>query len=96
VVRFFRHDEEIPCLYNRNGIGNLFYITHKLEVSEDGSNRCVPFDDGEFQTTMRQGFDPRHQNFRKLRGMDLFCGSGNFGRGLGEGGAVEMAWVNDI
>jgi DNA (cytosine-5)-methyltransferase 1 len=28
--------------------------------------------------------------------MDLFCGSGNFGRGLEEGGAVEMRWANDI
>ncbi|KAK3487105.1 DNA methyltransferase Dim-2 [Neurospora crassa] len=32
----------------------------------------------------------------KLRGMDLYCGGGNFGRGLEEGGVVEMRWANDI
>lgn len=45
---------------------------------------------------MRQGFDPESRAFRKLRGLDLFCGSGNFGRGLEEGGVVNMEWTNDI
>ncbi|KAH6623610.1 hypothetical protein F5144DRAFT_595741 [Chaetomium tenue] len=49
-----------------------------------------------FYITHRCGFDPTRETFRKLRGMDLFCGSGNFGRGLEEGGAVEMKWANDI
>jgi len=29
---------------------------------------------------------------RKLRGLDLFCGGGNFGRGVGDGGAVQHKW----
>ncbi|KAK2064099.1 C-5 cytosine-specific DNA methylase [Colletotrichum caudatum] len=41
------------------------------------------------------GFDPA-KSFPKLRGFDLFCGGGNFGRGLEEGGAIEMNWANDI
>jgi DNA (cytosine-5)-methyltransferase 1 len=28
----------------------------------------------------------------KLRGLDLFCGGGNFGRGVADGGAVHHAW----
>ncbi|KAL2263247.1 hypothetical protein VTK26DRAFT_7594 [Humicola hyalothermophila] len=96
LVRFFRSGEPIPSPYNRGGTGNLFYVTHKLGVSEeDGSYRCIPFD-GDFPASLRQGFDPTDQPFRKLRGMDLFCGSGNFGRGLEDGGAVEMVWANDI
>lgn len=90
AIRFFRPEESIPTPYDRKGTGNLFYITHRL----DGEDRCVPL--GEFPTSLRQGFDPTRQTFRKLRGMDLFCGSGNFGRGLEEGGAVEMKWANDI
>jgi DNA (cytosine-5)-methyltransferase 1 len=29
---------------------------------------------------------------RKLRSLDLFCGGGNFGRGVADGGAVEHTW----
>ena len=97
VVRFFRPEQDIPSPYDRRGTGNLFYITHKLEESEDegASPKSVPFD-GDFPTSLRQGFDPNNQLFRKLRGMDLFCGSGNFGRGLEDGGVVDMVWANDI
>lgn len=95
-VLLLKPGEAVPAPYDRGGTGNLFYITHRLETSEDGSSsRCIPFD-GDFPTSFRQGFDPRRQTCRKLRGMDLFCGAGNFGRGLEEGGAVEMRWANDI
>ncbi|KAK4447721.1 hypothetical protein QBC34DRAFT_495826, partial [Podospora aff. communis PSN243] len=87
-VRFFRPDESIPSPYNRGGTGNLFYIRSKLEAG-----RCVPL--GAFPTSLRQGFDPRCE-VPKLRGLDLFCGAGNFGRGLEDGGVVEMRWANDI
>jgi DNA (cytosine-5)-methyltransferase 1 len=43
---------------------------------------------------MRQGFDPK-QTPQKLQGLDLFCGSGNFGHGLEDGGVVQMRWAND-
>ncbi|KAK4100403.1 hypothetical protein N658DRAFT_516695 [Parathielavia hyrcaniae] len=94
LVRFFRAGERMPTPYDRGGTGNLFYITH-LETQDEGASKCVPLV-SEFPASLRQGFDPTGQTFRKLRGMDLFCGSGNFGRGLEEGGAVEMRWVNDI
>ncbi|EAQ83224.1 hypothetical protein CHGG_09628 [Chaetomium globosum CBS 148.51] len=94
AIRFFRPGESIPTPYDRKGTGNLFYITHRLETPDDGEDGCVPL--GEFPASLRQGFDPTRETFRKLRGMDLFCGSGNFGRGLEEGGAVEVKWANDI
>ncbi|GAB1317526.1 hypothetical protein MFIFM68171_07736 [Madurella fahalii] len=93
-VRFLRPGEPIPTPYNRGGTGNLFYITHRLR-DEGTGQRCVPFD-GDTPPFFRQGFDPTNCTIRKLRGIDLFCGSGNFGRGLEEGGAVEMRWANDI
>ena len=30
---------------------------------------------------------------KKLRGLDLFCGGGNFGRGVADGGAVHHKWL---
>ena len=32
----------------------------------------------------------------KLRGLDLFCGGGNFGRGIADGGAVRHKWSPSI
>ncbi|KAB5526360.1 hypothetical protein GE09DRAFT_470036 [Coniochaeta sp. 2T2.1] len=90
IVRCFDTDEQLPCPYDRNGTANFFFITHKLE---NGS--CVPFSNYTRPLTLRQGFDPKRR-VKKLRGLDLFCGSGNFGRGLEEGGVVDMRWTNDI
>ncbi|KAK1753079.1 S-adenosyl-L-methionine-dependent methyltransferase [Echria macrotheca] len=88
-VRFFRPGQPIPTPYNLNGNGNLFYITHRLTC--DG--QCVPLD--EFPTSLRQGFDPSRK-VKRMKGLDLFCGAGNFGRGLEDGGVVKMRWANDI
>ncbi|KAM7186989.1 hypothetical protein V8F20_011156 [Naviculisporaceae sp. PSN 640] len=96
-VRFFKPGTPIPVPYNRGGTGNLFFITSQLRVSADGASMSVvPFEDDLFPQSLRQGFDPQDKVLDKLQGMDLFCGSGNFGRGLEEGGVVEMRWANDI
>ncbi|KAF2967826.1 hypothetical protein GQX73_g5768 [Xylaria multiplex] len=94
VVRAFRVDEEIPPPYNRNGTGDAFFITHQ-EIEVGGVVEYRPLESiplGSF----RQGFNPFYGKTEKLRGLDLFCGGGNFGRGIEEGGAVEMRWTNDI
>ncbi|KAJ0386643.1 hypothetical protein COL922a_003876 [Colletotrichum nupharicola] len=89
LVRFFRRDEPLLPPYGRNGVGNAFFVTHHV----DSLGQIVRMDDA--PPTLRQGFDPSKQ-VPKLRGVDLFCGGGNFGRGLEEGGAIEMQWANDI
>ena len=33
---------------------------------------------------------------KKLRGLDLFCGGGNFGRGVADGGAVHHKWLHPL
>ncbi|KAL7958654.1 S-adenosyl-L-methionine-dependent methyltransferase [Trichoderma compactum] len=78
-VRFFRDGDKIPTPYDRDGTGNLFYITHRQIVAE-GVSTYVPLEEAPLQ---------------KLRGIDLFCGGGNFGRGLEDGGGIEMKWAND-
>ncbi|EXF74904.1 cytosine-specific methyltransferase [Colletotrichum fioriniae PJ7] len=90
LVRVFGPDEKIPPPYDRNGVGNAFYITKRWRNSV-----MSPIIEDASALSLRQGFDPRKQ-FQKLRGFDLFCGGGNFGRGLEEGGAIEMNWANDI
>ncbi|KAM4064549.1 c-5 cytosine-specific DNA methylase domain-containing protein [Hirsutella rhossiliensis] len=91
-VRFFAVGATIPPPYDRDGVGGCFYLGHQQVVDEDGVSRCVPLESG--PTTMRQGYDPEME-MPKLRGIDLFCGGGNFGRGLEEGGGIQMNWAND-
>jgi DNA (cytosine-5)-methyltransferase 1 len=86
-VRFLGHDEPISTPYDRDGVGGYFYITHQLT-----SVGCEVI--SSFPQSLRQSFDPKTQ-IPKLRGLDLFCGGGNFGRGLEDGGGIQMKWAND-
>lgn len=89
IVRLYSPEETIPAPYNRDGTGNAFFITHRL--LKDGSLEPL----GSNRPRLRQGFDPKKRE-KKLRALDLFCGCGNFGRGLEDGGAVQAKWANDI
>ncbi|KAI3316837.1 S-adenosyl-L-methionine-dependent methyltransferase [Xylariaceae sp. AK1471] len=93
LVRVFHVDEKIPSPYNRNGTGDAFFITHQ-EIEIDGAIEYRPLEST--PEPLRQGFNPSRHKIQKLQGLDLFCGGGNFGRGIEEGSAVEMRWVNDI
>ncbi|MBE3045366.1 DNA cytosine methyltransferase, partial [Candidatus Bathyarchaeota archaeon] len=73
---------KIPAPYDRDGVGNLFFMTHFWD-----GQKCIPL---EKQPTLN-----RPPSGEKLLGLDLFCGVGNFGRGIEEGGAVDMQWAND-
>ncbi|KAL2687602.1 hypothetical protein Neosp_005163 [[Neocosmospora] mangrovei] len=94
IVRFFKAEQKITAPYDRNGVGGFFYITHQEVYDEDtGARTCVPLE--AVPTTLKQGFDPS-KPIQRLRGLDLFCGGGNFGRGLEDGGGIEMRWANDF
>lgn len=80
LVRFYRETDaencRIPAPYSRDGTGNAFYITTRL-TQEYG---LIPIENNVPQTLI-QGFDPSSVPPRRvLRGMDLYCGGGNFGR----------------
>ncbi|KAG0644907.1 DNA (cytosine-5)-methyltransferase 1 [Hyphodiscus hymeniophilus] len=98
LVRFYTEADlkidTIPAPYNRDGTGNAFYITSKL--ARDAVNGgLAPF--GEGPVSLIQGFDPSQEAARKkLEGLDLYCGGGNFGRGLEEGQAVHNRWAVDM
>lgn len=96
-VRFYTTKElrngEIPAPYNRDGTADAYYITCRQVQS--GSPKLESLQ-RPFPETLIQGFDPRSPPLKEpLKGMDLFCGGGNFGRGLEEGGAVLNKWAVD-
>ncbi|KAI0122686.1 S-adenosyl-L-methionine-dependent methyltransferase [Daldinia grandis] len=96
LVRAFRPEEDIPRPYDFKGTGDLFFMTHQEIETEEGQLAYVPLDMN-LVRGLRLGFDPSQAHgSQKLQGLDLFCGGGNFGRGLEDGGAIEMRWVNDI
>ncbi|KAI1210229.1 S-adenosyl-L-methionine-dependent methyltransferase [Annulohypoxylon truncatum] len=96
LVRAFYLEEEVPSPYNHGGTGDLFFMTHQEIETEVGNMAYIPLDMA-LVRQLRQGFDPLNiHHGQKLQGLDLFCGGGNFGRGLEDGGAIEMRWANDI
>ncbi|KAF4469355.1 dna (cytosine-5-)-methyltransferase [Fusarium albosuccineum] len=93
-VRFFKAGQEIPAPYDRDGVGGFFYITHQeITDAEMDTTSYVALE--AFPTSLKQGFNPS-EPIQRLRGLDLFCGGGNFGRGLEDGGGIEMRWANDF
>ncbi|KAH7369752.1 hypothetical protein BKA65DRAFT_471005 [Rhexocercosporidium sp. MPI-PUGE-AT-0058] len=85
LVRFYTEFDvshnALPAPYNRNGNGNAFYITTRLvETSRKKFLKPISCENPE----------------DLLNGLDLFCGGGNFGRGLEEGGALRNRWAVDI
>jgi DNA (cytosine-5)-methyltransferase 1 len=97
LVRFYTEEEEltnkIPPPYSRGGTASAFFITKRLQET---SGELTPIEEDQPQSLI-QGFDPHAQPPRKLlAGLDLYCGGGNFGRGLEEGGALLNKWAVDI
>lgn len=99
MVRFYTMEDalgnNIPVPYCRNGTANAFYITSML-VGTSTEPLLTPIHEA-LPTSLIQGFDPTEAPRQpKLRGLDLYCGGGNFGRGLEEGGAVHNEWAVDL
>ena len=85
-VRFYTAEDKvhrrIPCQYRRGGTGDFYYIVH---------HRPWP-------GSMKEGWDPTievQDASPVMKGLDIFCGGGNLGRGLEEGGAVEFKYAVD-
>ena len=93
-VRFFTPDDEqharIPAPFSRGGTGDAFFITHR-EVTP-GGQELQPYP---FKASMSQSSVPSPAYLKRLRALDLFCGGGNFGRGIEEGGVATVNWAVD-
>ncbi|KAK4548941.1 hypothetical protein LTR36_008714 [Oleoguttula mirabilis] len=109
-VRFLDTEDvrngRIPTPYNRDGAGDYYFCTSKLSnsaaaVGVEYAGRVRGLDDRTPETTVNlplpsEGWNPQAKiERRKLTGMGIFCGGGNFDRGLEEGGAVEFKYAVD-
>lgn len=99
-VRFYSqsqvNNKEIPAPYCRDGTGDMFYIATRL-VRLGDQNILNEIDVTSRPQSLIQGFDPAMPpRIRQLRGLDMFCGGGNFGRGLEEGGAIKFTHAVDM
>ena len=91
-VRFYSEAEKkgqrIPSPYDRQGASDFFYITTQDQGTSGAGLESLQ---KPWSSFIRQGLDPTAiPPQRKLRGLDLFCGGGNLGRGLEESGAVHF------
>ncbi|MCJ1398754.1 DNA methyltransferase Dim-2 [Xylographa trunciseda] len=97
LVRFYtkedRANRTIPAPYCRGGTADAYYIILEQSAPEiDLRPVTIPY-----HGPLKQGFDPHETPVMpKLKGLALFCGSGNFSRGVEEGGAVEERWAVEL
>ena len=96
-VRFYTEDDRlqqrIPVPYSRQGTADFYFITSQvLQGSEMKVEPLMaPW------PLLKQGWDPLATPTRTImRGLDIFCGGGNFGRGLEEGGGLRFDWAVDF
>jgi len=94
-VRFYtideKHERKIPVPYCSRGTGDFYYISYWND-----SGILKPLQKP-YPVCLHQGFEPSVSPRPRspMRGLDIFCGGGSFGRGLEDGGAVEMGWAVD-
>ncbi|TGO20845.1 hypothetical protein BPAE_0261g00010 [Botrytis paeoniae] len=97
LVRFYTEKQvsggNVPAPYCRGGGSNAFIITKRLR---EDNQTLIPIESDSPQSLI-QGFDPEAPLKRRvLNGLDLFCGGGNFGRGLEESGVLHNKWAVDL
>ncbi|KAK5138091.1 hypothetical protein LTR08_005889 [Meristemomyces frigidus] len=91
-VRFFASEDirtkRIPTPYDRDGAGGYFYIAKEPSGTKDANSKHLP--------PLTESWDPTNPTRKpKLKGMGIFCGGGNFDRGLEDSGAVEFDYAVD-
>ncbi|KAK4917861.1 hypothetical protein LTR49_014265 [Elasticomyces elasticus] len=86
-VRLFEdviiRDQRIPAPYDRGGAADCYFLSKDIYKSHNAA-----------QPTFKLGYDPAAPR-RKLRGMGIFCGGGNLGRGLEDSGVAEFDFAVD-
>lgn len=96
-IRFYTCEDKanrrIPAPYSRQGTADCYYIT---DQDSGGPQKILRPMTRPWPPAFHQGWDPLVSSaFPKMKGLDIFCGGGNLGRGLEEGGAVDFRWAVD-
>ena len=84
-----KNQNRIPTPYNRGGTADCYYILYEDSLVYGLTPIQLP------GPLMNQGFISHLADQTPLRGLDIFCGGGNFGRGLEDCGAVKNEWAVD-
>jgi DNA (cytosine-5)-methyltransferase 1 len=97
-VRFYslydRLNNHVPAPYNRGGTGNLFILTYEEALEGKFALRELACSPGGY----KEGYDPKNPlppGVPPLSGIEVFCGGGNYSRGIEEAGAVRTAIAVD-
>ena len=103
-IRSFMDRTSVPTPYDRDGVGDYYFLIETPDTTNSNFNQAQ-VETGEaidlqgsepMYPPVEQGWDPCMQpHFQKLKGMGIFCGGGNFDRGLEEGGMVEFKYAVD-
>lgn len=96
-IRFFTEEDKqksrIPDQYRRQGTADFYYIIYQAQSGTSGLTVLSK----PWPRSFKQGWDCATAPADLLmKGLDIFCGGGNFGRGLEEGGAVRFQWAVDF
>lgn len=96
-VERFATRAQVHSPYNRDGLGDYFYILREDSISSQSTLATPPESEDEGENPDIPGIEAQinQKNNRPLVGLDLFCGGGNFGRGLEEAGMVKMQYAVD-
>ena len=88
-----KENGQIPSPYDRHGTGDFYYTS--FQVLEDDMQTLMAIT-RPLPVPLNEGWDPLAVSPNPpMRGLDIFSGGGNLGRGLEEGGAVRFDRVVD-
>jgi len=84
-LKTFNSRDDVAMPYLRSGSGDCFYAISVRSTTDDVSHTLSSVRDGDG--------GPRHR--QPMTGLGLFCGGGNFDRGLEDGGAAHFKYAVD-
>jgi DNA (cytosine-5)-methyltransferase 1 len=94
--------EGLPMPYSRNGAGDFFFVhgheaqSSSKEMDTTATEERDPKPNVTYLPPLKSDLDfVDDTSVRKLRGMGIFCGGGNFDRGLADGGGVDFGFAID-
>ncbi|KAF2711635.1 S-adenosyl-L-methionine-dependent methyltransferase, partial [Pleomassaria siparia CBS 279.74] len=97
-IRFFEKNiiinGNVPLPYNRRGNGDFWILSSKLVKADEQYERVELLSTAPHLLT--QGPDLATPSPKRLIGLGIFSGSGNFDRGLEEGGAIDFRYSVDF
>jgi DNA (cytosine-5)-methyltransferase 1 len=85
---------DIPFPYDRRGAGDFWFIS--MGVAKLNDDPHLVYLSKLLELFSEAGSFPALPRAEKLLGLSIFCGGGNFDRGLEEGGAVEFQYAIDL